>query len=333
MSKLDLKSRGTGFLYLHEGQHYLITAWHNVTGRDFVTKQPLGAGGWTPERLHLVLQLEGFSDQEGWAGRLDFATRLYLDEAEMDPIWLVDAEQGSRLDIVAIPLRSFARKELVEDERDRELITEVIDKLDGKQEFVDLSFTDRPARLFAHCDPCLENPITVAQDIFVIGFPEALTAGSGTPIWKRGTVASEPYLTIEDRPCFLIDSATKNGLSGSPVVAKFENPAVRVLPTETTKGGMLVGHQSEFGFCGLYTSRLPEPARVHELLGDPNELTKLLSNPEKSSRLLADAVSRAQLGVVWSRHSIESVVSNGVPGLPASDYSALYQEGGDDPIA
>ena len=40
------------------------------------------------------------------------------------------------------------------------------------------------------------------------------------PIWKRGSIASEPELPADDLPLFLVDSNTYKGMSGSPVYAR-----------------------------------------------------------------------------------------------------------------
>lgn len=59
----------------------------------------------------------------------------------------------------------------------------------------------------------------VGSDLFIIGFPYGYGAGNFFPIWKRGTVASEPLFKPEGLPRFYIDSFTKPGMSGSPVFA------------------------------------------------------------------------------------------------------------------
>ena len=54
------------------------------------------------------------------------------------------------------------------------------------------------------------------MDCFILGFPEGLSGAALTPFWKRGAIAAEPYL---QQP-YLIDSATRRGMSGSPVVIR-----------------------------------------------------------------------------------------------------------------
>ena len=59
----------------------------------------------------------------------------------------------------------------------------------------------------------------VGSDLFIIGFPYGYGSGDFFPIWKRGTVASEPLFNPEGLHRFYIDSLTKPGMSGSPVFA------------------------------------------------------------------------------------------------------------------
>ena len=44
--------------------------------------------------------------------------------------------------------------------------------------------------------------------------------GAMFPIWKRGSIASEPEIPIDGKPMFYIDTATRQGMSGAPVFAQ-----------------------------------------------------------------------------------------------------------------
>lgn len=60
----------------------------------------------------------------------------------------------------------------------------------------------------------------LAQDVFVIGFPFGAITGAPAPVWKRGTIALDPTYDIEGLPKIFIDTATREGMSGSVVVAR-----------------------------------------------------------------------------------------------------------------
>jgi hypothetical protein len=59
----------------------------------------------------------------------------------------------------------------------------------------------------------------VGSDLFIVGFPFGLALGNLLPIWKRGTVASEPLFRPDGLSMFYIDSFRNPGMSGSPVFA------------------------------------------------------------------------------------------------------------------
>ena len=58
------------------------------------------------------------------------------------------------------------------------------------------------------------------SDVTIIGFPQGLSGGGGFPIWKNGGVASEPDLMVDGADYFWIDSNTRSGMSGAPVLAR-----------------------------------------------------------------------------------------------------------------
>lgn len=60
-------------------------------------------------------------------------------------------------------------------------------------------------------------PSQVGSEIFIVGFPYGYGFNEVMPIWKRGTIASEPLLNESQLPRFLIDANTNPGMSGAPV--------------------------------------------------------------------------------------------------------------------
>lgn len=94
----------------------------------------------------------------------------------------------------------------------------------------------------------------VGMPVFIIGFPEGMTASGKLPIWKTGHIASEPNIDYNNTPSFLIDATTRGGMSGSPVVLKL-NGGYR------TKLGGIVMASSGFNmlFLGVYSSRFTSP--------------------------------------------------------------------------
>jgi hypothetical protein len=71
-------------------------------------------------------------------------------------------------------------------------------------------------------DPWVAGPPIAygpSRPVSVIGFPFGLTGGGALGIWVNGTVATEPSIDFGGLPQFLVDSRTRAGQSGSPVIA------------------------------------------------------------------------------------------------------------------
>ena len=61
--------------------------------------------------------------------------------------------------------------------------------------------------------------LDMGGDLFIIGFPFGRTGGAALAIWGQGSLATEPDVDYEELPCVLVDSRTRPGQSGSPVIA------------------------------------------------------------------------------------------------------------------
>ncbi|WP_425468011.1 trypsin-like peptidase domain-containing protein [Pseudonocardia kunmingensis] len=173
-----LVARGTGFVVVTDAQPFLITNRHNLIGRDS-DNEPLG-NGRIPTRVG-IWHSAVTTDSIGWTQRTE---ELYFEPGS--PRWLEHPQHGRRVDVVALPLHSA----------------------DGLQL--------RPY------NPAASNPsfvnMEVSADVFIVGFPFNLAAGGRLAIWSRGTVATDPIIDYDGLPQFLVDSRTRQGQSGSPVI-------------------------------------------------------------------------------------------------------------------
>jgi hypothetical protein len=88
------------------------------------------------------------------------------------------------------------------------------------------------------------------DDCFLLGYPLRNYGGVMFPIWKRGSVASETSLGVDDRPMFLIDAATTPGMSGSPIIRR----ATMFTADNKDIGALQEMHAYEF--IGVYAGRL-----------------------------------------------------------------------------
>ncbi len=58
-----------------------------------------------------------------------------------------------------------------------------------------------------------------ADTVSVVGFPFGITAGGAFAVWATGFMASEPEVDFNNLPSFLIDCRSRQGQSGSAVIA------------------------------------------------------------------------------------------------------------------
>lgn len=104
-------------------------------------------------------------------------------------------------------------------------------------------------------DPWTDEPrhrVPVTSPVSIVGYPFGLRAGGGFPIWVRGTIASEPDIPYDGLPAFLVDSRTRTGQSGSPVVA-FYLPG-QWIPEDD--GGWAIASGPTSRLIGVYTGRI-----------------------------------------------------------------------------
>lgn len=103
-----------------------------------------------------------------------------------EALWTVHPRFGSRFDVVALPISVPPEAEVV------------------------------PYAI----EPGPDIALVPGSEVAIVGFPEGMTASGITAIWKSGSIASEIELTIEGEDYFWIDSNTRRGMSGSPVIAR-----------------------------------------------------------------------------------------------------------------
>jgi len=215
--------QATGFFYRHDEKLYLVTNWHVVTGVDPNTLQRLDESGPLPEVLtfHYKQTVDGAGHPTAASKHAiaSFPKQLYLYEAG-SAIW---HEHSTRQNVDVVAFR-LSQSEL------------------GEWWNLPVNEVDQDPQL--HVD--------AGMDCFVLGYPKGMIGPGRSPIWKRGSVASEPDYDWRKLPAFLIDTATRDGMSGSPVVARHS--------------GILKGANGKFGpdssigtmtkFTGIYSGRI-----------------------------------------------------------------------------
>jgi S1-C subfamily serine protease len=210
VSPTDTISTGTGFVVRSDSKPYLITNYHVVAGRHPDTRQPIDANASIPDRV--VIYHNAAGQLGAWMPRTEM-----LVDVHGRPNWLELPSVGGRtIDVVALPLT--------------------------ETEGIDLHPYDQlgPKQLI----------IQPTEQVSIIGFPFGRAAGGIFAIWTQGTIASEPDIDFDDLPVLLVDSRTRPGQSGSPVVAH------RAAGSYATRDGFVVGGQAITELVGIYSGRI-----------------------------------------------------------------------------
>ena len=226
---------GSAFFYELNGDSFLITNRHNITGKDVFEKKPLLPNGRFPEYLlaKLAFYLPGNTAFTMAAHRVEIYDRC-------NPLWFEHPELGSSCDVVALPLNP--------PENCPPLMHRAVNMSDSTK-----------------------IPIWPGTTVFIIGFPRSISIGAGLPVWKSGYIASEPSFDIIiggkpslvggptggiKIPAFFIDSQTREGMSGCPIFASYTG----IWDPEDLYGLFTLKESTNIGtgleFIGCYSGRV-----------------------------------------------------------------------------
>lgn len=219
-----LFSTASGFLYKYQDKIFLITNWHNVSGQNPNTGESLSSHGGIPDVFLTYLRLKN----ENGSSLLQ-KIFLYADEEMSSPKWLVHPIHKENVDVVAIELEKsdkFAYYSIDEGNFDDSILPKIGD------------------------------------DCFVIGYPFEDLRYIGLPVWKKASIATEPTVNEDKMPKILVDTATRPGLSGSPVIYQrsgIHNMINGILNNDTILGSIR-------SLLGVYSGRIGK-GEIHAQLG------------------------------------------------------------------
>lgn len=232
---------GTGFVVFSNRRSYLVTNWHVLTGRDPITDEPTGSSSAKPSYLEAHVIVESKVDQS--LGKVRYDLRLYDDDGR--PRWLVHPTLGRAVDVVAIEFGPAypARTE----------------------DFMPYDATEP-------LDPAAFTP---TSEVSIVGFPFDLDQRIDLPVWTRASIATEPELDFEGKPCFLVDARARPGQSGSLVIAYWTPERTKL----TRRGNIQIGAGESWELLGIYSGRI---------------------------------TATSDLGRVWKREAIRAVLEGGI---------------------
>ena len=215
---------------------FLVTNWHNVTGKDRETGKHISETLCEPNNL--IIWFPG-SEPGNWKG---YPVCLFLPDGR--PRWIEHPGPDQDVDLVCVEVHI-------------------------------------PEGVMVNIANEIEHTPMVPEigtDLFVIGYPFKLDT-IGLPVWKRASLASEIEMDKYTGPNrFLIDTATRKGMSGSLVIRKATG-------SFETGDDMFVISQDQPAYClmGIYAGRLG-----------------------------ANKDGDAQLGIVWPRSFVEELLEHAI---------------------
>lgn len=213
-------SHGTCFFIKQDTDVYLITNWHNLSGKNTDTGEILKTNPMViPNKIQVPFHKK---DQLGTTEIISFD--LY--SSNNNALWLQHPD---------FILQNCSQQ-----------------KTFGKNVDIGVYKLTVPEGLIVY--PINEIPqqedmrIGIAMDVFILGFPLDLFS-EYLPIWKRATIASEPDYKIHELPKFLVDTATYPGMSGSPAIL-YSHSFYR-----NERGDLELPKMPAAKFLGIYSGR------------------------------------------------------------------------------
>lgn len=206
----------TGFFWRDGADTYLVTNWHVLSGRHPVTRRPRRPDCAVPDEVLYprYIKSEVQTLALGLVSASSEAALLSperLNNEDGAPIWFQHPVHLSKIDVAALKVPAVELKETIK----------------GHQETcVYPAGGVPPNELFPDKEedtPQSQNWYgprrDMGDDLFILGFPLGLRPTQHFPIWKRTLVATEMDLLLDDgMPSFLVDTATREGMPGAPVI-------------------------------------------------------------------------------------------------------------------
>ena len=264
-------STATSFFYETSSSGlYLITNWHNVTGRNPEKPRKILTGA-----VPCFLRIRLHRKQQQEVGKPHFINISDIAEEDLpinskngdEPQWLEHPNHRFKVDVVGIP---------------------IADPVKFKEKY-EINVANKWKEYLEDFEP------EAMDDVFVVGYPWGLSSsrsrGDGLPIYKRGSIASDPIVDYFRLPCVLIDCRTTSGLSGSPVVASRSGI---FMPDGKFSANTSIGTVSRF--LGVYSGRL---------IGDE-------PTSEQGREI-------SEIGMVWKASALQAIAEQGKSGTPLKE--------------
>lgn len=266
---------GSGFLYFYKGKIFIITAWHNITGRHSETLAIMHKQGAVPNNM-LVTMPQKIKDGNGFGySKMPICINL---EDENRTYYNIHRQSWPRIDVAIIEIHienDYHYEIALSDNSIREYDGLLFSKgPDGS--FSTLPFIYDGIITGIGTRTSTPNPIhSVGDDLFLLGFPDNIFDRYMTPLWKRATIANMIEQGWNGQPCFLVDSASRKGMSGGPAIYYSRTGQIPTAGSYNISTPVAILH-------GVYVGRI------------------------------GDGALEAQIGVVWKKEVIHQIIDDGI---------------------
>jgi hypothetical protein len=284
-------SFGSGVIYEKDGAHFITTAWHNLSGRHSYTLSPLSTRTLATPNNVVVTYAQFLSGEvSGWT-RLSFVLTL---EKDGGAAYMIHPERWPRVDVALLPIdltATYTMEVNVPGEPQQNIGITL--RQDGGPCKTNVQAIQQCLGTYGRVGAPPENLIHAGDELFILGYPRGITDHSAEPIWKRATVASDPHRGWDGQSKFLVDCASREGMSGAPVISYNKRGNVRV------GGTTYVGSGPAAALQGIYVGRLIDPGTKDE-----------------------DRLFEAQIGTVWKASVIDEIIEGNLFDVRSDDMMA-----------
>lgn len=264
---------GTGVVYERDGKFYVVTAWHNLTGRHPDNLKFQSVQHAVPDNVVANISV---SRGEFGASRMSVILPL-MDEDKA--LFMIHPGGWPRVDVAAIPFDPSGYQKMELHHFEGEIQDVVVSLLDTGN--TNIKSTLCQVQRYLVPDPKIRDlwmkNVEVTEELFIPGYPHNLQDYYSQPVWKRATIASSVQTGWNGQAKYLIDSASKSGMSGSPVL--FYSPK----GTVNVNGSTYRFSTDVAILAGIYTGR--------EGITDKDD---------------------PQIGIVWHPSVIDEIIDGGV---------------------
>jgi hypothetical protein len=264
---------GSGVLYEKDNQSYIITAWHNISGRHTETLEPLSKELAIPNNIIASIDVE--TKQGDFMGYSRMSITIPLVENE-EMTYFIHSQGYPKVDVVAIPLdleKEYVMEGSIASGENINLSIQLKRKQPNSLETNVVHIQDCEFKSYDIGN--YSESLYVSDDIFIIGYPKGITDYTVQPLWKRATIATSPHLGWEQQEQFLVDCASKEGMSGAPAIYYNRDGKIN------TGNIYYKGSEPVCILHGIYVGRI----------GSTSEL-------------------EAQIGKVWKRKIIDEIIDS-----------------------